>query len=152
PGGDTVRMGVGALPRCCVSNSMLHMRDASRHVLAILAGLAIVMVGAFLVDAVGLYLYPVPQGLSMREIVSTRILPARVFNFVLPLLVCVIGAFVAAWLVPEHGRRNALVVAGLLVAFVLASAASASSPLWFTIGSVVLFPICAVAGVRLARA
>jgi hypothetical protein len=124
-----------------------------RHLTAIVGGLLVWLLGQFLADFVGLWVYPLPPGFKigvtpMPEILASRPLAAMVLYNVLRLPILAVGGAVIARLAPAHPERDVLIATVPYVALSLVATVTAGAPVWIHLWVIVLFPICAVAGAR----
>ena len=131
------------------------MSRTLRIVLAILAGTVVAMIGAFVVDQVGMWLYPLPSGMNMRDtsmadVLASRPVAALAFNSVFRLPMIVLGGFVAGKLATTAQQRNGFIVGVLFCAFAIGPAFIVHIPVWFIVSSILIMPLCGYAGGRLA--
>lgn len=133
------------------------MPRAIRTLGAILIGFVLLLIGTFLVDQIGLLLYPLPAGMkmgetSMADVMASRPTAALAFNVVLRLPLIVLGAFVAARIAQNNAQRNGVIVGVLFLIFSLGPAFVVRIPAWVIVGSVLLTPLCGWVGGRMASA
>lgn len=121
------------------------MPRALRTVGAVLVGFLVALIGSFVVDQIGLALYPLPAGMkmgetSMADIMASRPTAALAFNVLLRLPLIVLGAFVAARIARNNQTRDGVIVGVLFTIFSTAPAFVVHIPVWFILASVVVQP------------
>jgi hypothetical protein len=127
-----------------------------RSLIAVPSGSVVLLLLTFAIDAVGLWLYPLPDGMEigvtpMAEVIASRPLGALFFNGILRLPAAFLAAWLAACIAPTHGRWHGTAVGVLFAAFVVVSAFFAPFPLWGTLLAIVIFPLLAWYGGRLGE-
>ena len=125
-----------------------------RSLIAVPLAFVVLLLLTFAIDAAGLWLWPLPDGMEigvtpMAEVIRSRPLGAMLFNGFLRLPAAVLAAWLAACIAPSHGRWHGTGVGVLFAAFVVVSAFFAPFPLWGTLLAIVLFPLLAWYGGKL---
>jgi hypothetical protein len=128
------------------------MSTVARHLLAVAAGVVLIVTLAFLIDLAGFWLFPLAPGIQLgvtpvAEVIASRPAGAAVFILVMRLFAIVLGAYVAARLAPGHPLRDGM----LATVLCLAIAVALGPPLARVLAMVVLFPIAGLVGCRLAN-
>jgi hypothetical protein len=112
-----------------------------RSLLAILAGLIVIIVTSFGIEAAvdPLLMRMFPDALP-NEAAMSRNLPAMLFTFAYTFFCVVAGGYVAARLASHHAVRHALILGVLQSALTIPAmiAFSDKAPLWGWIGSMVI--------------
>jgi len=125
-----------------------------RSLLAVPLGALLLLFMTFaVIDAAGLWLFPLPAGMEigttpMNEIIASRPFGAVLLGDVLRLPAVFASAWVAARIAPSYGIWHGTAVAVLFTAFVVAGALFAPFPLWATLLSIVFFPLVGFLGAR----
>ena len=130
------------------------MPRVSRVALATLAGFVVVVVASFLIDQAGLWLYPLPAGMtmentSMANVMASRPPAALLFNVLLRPPMTVLSAFVAVRLSRGSSASPGFAVGILFLLFALGPAFIVHFPLWVIVASIVIIPACGLLGGRL---
>lgn len=129
----------------------------ARTLLAVFAGLAVMLVTVAALEALGHALFPAPPGLDFDDPERLRrvmelLPPAQLFAVLAGWVAgAALGAFVAARLAREYRFSAALSVGAVMLLLVVANLVMLPHPWWMAIGSVLLPLPSAWLGWRLAR-
>lgn len=135
------------------------MSPMVRSVLAVLGG---ILIGGGLVggvQALGMVLFPLPDGVDGRDMASIRkamesgTIPTGAL--VMVALAWTVGGLMGCWIAPWFAQRafllHAGIVAGLFLVFTIMNLVMIPHPLWMTIYGVLIYPVVAVVGAWLAQ-
>lgn len=133
------------------------LRSVLRSAGAVLAGLLVAMVLIVAVEGVGAVLHPFPEGAdtSDPEVVKAHV--AKFPQWALALVVVAWGfiTFVSAWIATRLGTRrhpaHGIAIGALLVLAVVLNIYHLPYPLWFEVLNLVVLPLAAFGGIRMAR-
>jgi len=134
------------------------MNPVARGVLAVVAGMAVAFGLIFVVQKIGIRIYPPPAGTQPLDPESFRAMrgqiPVHSLLFVLLSYAAgsVGGGWVAARMAPPPKLRHAMVVGALLLGMGIVNLTSVPHPVWFWIASNPIFLLGAWSGAEAAGA
>lgn len=128
------------------------MSSLVRNILALLAGAIVSIVLIGLVQAAAHYLYPPPPGLDYNnpEVLKKIMMEAPVGALLMVLLSYFTGTFIGSWvaarLAADAPERQAFLIGGMMLISGLMNLFAIPHPVWFWVGSIVVFVAAAWLG------
>lgn len=130
----------------------------ARSIIAVFAGILVVLVVVASLQYLGALFYPLPEGLDPFDPADAEAFAAHMASmpaaaWLLAFASEIVGVFLGALAAGSIARARQAVFAGALVVFGLAFSilnwVSFSHPLWFIIGQLIAYPLVFFAVVRL---
>jgi hypothetical protein len=134
------------------------MNPVIRSVLAVIAGMLVAFVLIFVVQGIGIRVYPPPPGMSPVDPESFKAMrmqvPVRSLLFVLLSYTVgsLAGGWVAARFAPSGKMTHAMILAALLFGAGLMNLMTIPHPAWFWVASSAIYWLAAWSGARAAGA
>jgi hypothetical protein len=134
------------------------MNPVVRSILAVVVGVLVAFVLIWVVQLIGIKVYPPPPGLdpadreSLKAMVAQMPLGALLFVLLAYAAGSVAGGWAAARLAPRAGLLHAMLVGVLLLGVGIMNLLTIPHPGWFWVASCAIYPIGAWSGARSAGA
>jgi predicted MFS family arabinose efflux permease len=123
-----------------------------KRIMAILGGLATATVAIFIMEIFMRMLYPVPQGIDLKNKEALaemlRNMPSGAFLFLLLAYAVgsTCGGMVAAALSPDKKTRSALIMGAVLTIGAILNLTMVPHPVWFMVANLLIYEPFAVLG------